>query len=111
MADEVENAIKQTANKIVEYVKDAATLSVETKFVTIASDGGPADFGGAKPAARTVIKLDGDCEAIIPMQATETGLAVDRSLFELHERSLNAAIEYRTKLLNSLLSTLQGLNK
>lgn len=111
MADDLENAVKQTANKIVEYVKDAATLTVVTKFVTVSGDGGPADFAGARPAASTTIRLDGDSEAIIPMQATESGLAVDRSIFEMHERSLNAAIEYRAKLLNSLLTALQGLNR
>ena len=111
MADELENAIKQAANTIVTYVKDAASLTVQTKFVTIAADGGPTDFDSAKPVARTIIKLDGDCEAIIPMQASETGLTVDRGLFDLHERSLNSAIEYRSKLLSSLLTALQGLNR
>ena len=109
MPNEIENTLKQTAQKISDYIADVATLSVETKFVPISADGGPADFAAAKPAAKTVIKIDGDCEAVVPMQNTDTGLAVDRSLFELHERSLNSAIEYRTKMMNSLLDMLKNL--
>lgn len=109
MPNEIENTLKQTAQKISDYIADAASLTVETKFVTVSAEGGPAEFASAKPAARTIIKLDGDCEAILPMQNSDVGLTVDRSLFELHERSVASAIEYRTKVLNTLLDTLKSL--
>jgi hypothetical protein len=107
MADEMENALKSIATQITNYVKDAATLSVETKFVTVEADGA-ANFDQARPAARTIIKLDGDSEAVVPVQKGETGLVVDRALFELHERNVGTAIEYRTRVLNALLTMLQG---
>jgi hypothetical protein len=34
-------------------------------------------------------------------------LEVDAALFELHQQNVNTAIEYRARILNSLLSTLQ----
>ena len=58
--------------------------------------------------ARTIIKLDGDCEAILPMRQTENGgFEVDAGLFDLHERHVTTAIEYRARILNALLAVLQ----
>lgn len=111
MANDIENSIKQAAEKIVQYVNDAATLTVETKYVPVGTDGGPASFDQAKPAARTIIKIDGDSEAIIPLQQTDGGLVVDTALFDVHERNVNAAIVYRTKLLNALLDALKEFRK
>ena len=111
MASDIENAIKQTADKIAKYVEDAATLTVETKFVPISASGGPANFDQAVPAARTIIKIDGDSEAVVPMQQTDAGLVVDNALFDLHERNVNAAIVYRTKLLTSFLDALKEFRK
>ena len=104
MASEIENALKEVANKVAQYVKDAAEMSVETKSVEI---GGNADFSQAKPVARTVIKLDGDCEAVVPLTAGVAGMTVDTALFDVHQRNVTVAIEYRARLLNALLGALQ----
>ncbi len=41
------------------------------------------------------------------MRAAEAGgLEVDLSLFNLHQENVNTAIEYRARILNSLLSPL-----
>lgn len=107
MADDVETSLKNVARKVAGYIEDAATLTVETRIVQVGADAA-ADFAQARPAARTVIKLDGDSEAVVPLQAGEAGLVVDKSLFELHERNVNTAIEYRAKLLNALLGVFRG---
>ena len=81
-------------------------MQVETKYVEI-GEGGDVDFEGAKPVARTEIKLDGDSEAVLPMRTNETGaLEVDITLFELHQQNVATAIDYRARILNALLSTL-----
>ncbi|MGH2522992.1 MAG: hypothetical protein ACRDH2_10865, partial [Anaerolineales bacterium] len=106
---ELENAIKSTATKIAKYVEDAATMQVETKYVEVGADGAAADFGAARPVARTIIKLDGDSETVIPMRKTEAGgLDVDSSLFDTHQRNVGTAIEYRARILDALLETLRS---
>jgi hypothetical protein len=70
------------------------------------------DFSQARPAGRTVIKLDADSEAIVPLQETEAGvLVVDRDLLEVHHRNVAAAIEYRARLLDALLNALKSFVK
>lgn len=106
MANEFENALKNTATSVAKYVQDAATMMVETRFVEIGGDESPS-FDGAKPVARTVIRLDGDSETVIPMrQGTSGTLEVDTTLFELHQENVTTAIEYRARILNALLGTL-----
>lgn len=104
MASELESALKSIAQKVAKYVEDAAELSVETKSVEV---GGSANFAEARPVARTVIKLDGDCETIVPLRPAAEGLTVDGTLFETHERNVAVAIEYRAKLLNAMLAALK----
>lgn len=108
MANDLENPIRRAAERIAKYIEDVATLTVETGYVQL-GDGADADFAQAKPAARTTIRLDGDCQIIVPMQAGESGqLEIDGSLFALHERNVNTAIEYHARILDTLLSTLQS---
>ena len=106
MANEIENALKSVATSAAKYVEDVAEMVVETLFIEVKPDGA-ADFSQAKPVARTTVKLDGDSQTIIPMRQTPAGaLEVDSTLFELHQQNVNTAIEYRARILNSLLSAL-----
>lgn len=108
MAAELENSIKSAAAKVAEYVADVATMAVETKYVEIGSEG-TVDFDQAKPAARTIIRLDGDSETVVPMRESETGeLEVDTLLFDLHESNVTTAIDYRASMLDALLGTLKA---
>ncbi len=108
MANELENAVKSMAGKIARYVEDAGVLMVETRFVDV-SGNGTTDFAQARPVARTVIRLDGDSETVIPMRQTQTGgMDVDTSLFDTHQRNVATAIEYRARILNALLETLRS---
>lgn len=108
MANEIENALKSAATSAAQYVKDAAELVVETRIVEIGK--AAADFSKAEPAARTVIKLDGDCETVLPMRPGPTGaMEVDTGLFELHQKNVDKAIEYRSRILDSLLEALTSI--
>ena len=104
MASEVREAIKNAAEKIAKYVEDVATMSVETQYVEV----GAASFDQAKLAARTVVKLDGDSQTVVPMQQGQTKLEVDMSVFDVHQQNVQAAIDYRTKMMNALLSVLRS---
>jgi hypothetical protein len=111
MATDLETSIRAAAEKAAAYVDNIATMTVETRYVKIGADG-DADFTQAKPLARTVVKLDGDSEAILPMRASETGaLAVDADLLDLHQRNVSTAIEYRARLLDALTGMLKSFVK
>ena len=108
MAAELENSIKYVAAKVAQYVADIATMTVETKYVQIGADG-TADFDQAKPGARTIIRLDGDSEAVIPMRQATTGeFEVDTMMFDLHQGNVETAIDYRSSMLDALLGTLKA---
>ena len=110
MAGEVENALRAAAAKVASYVEDAGTMTVVTQYVGVGT-AGDVDFATAKPIARTIVRLDGDSEAIIPVREAEAGggrLEVDASLLDLHERNVAAATEYRARILQALMSALPG---
>lgn len=106
MANEFESALKNAASSVARYVEDAATMKVESKYVEVGG-AGSVDFESASPVARTIIRLDGDSETIIPMRQNNAGVPeVDNILFDLHQENVNTAIEYRARILNALLGTL-----
>lgn len=105
MANELRDALKTAADRIAKYVQDAAEMAVETQYVEL----GAASFADARLAARTVVKLDGDSQTVVPMQKNDMGkLEVDLSVYEVHQQNVQAAIEYRTKMMNALLSVLRS---
>jgi hypothetical protein len=104
MSNELTNSLKSVAEKVAGYVSEAARLSVVTQYVEIGATA--MDFKDAHPAAQTVIKLDGDCESVVPVRRAATGiLEVDADLFALHERNVATAIDYRTRMMDALLQT------
>jgi hypothetical protein len=108
MAGELESTLRSVATKIAEYVEDAATMTVITQFVSVGA-AGEIDFTTAKPVAKTVVRLDGDTEIILPMREAEAGSGrqeIDATLMDLHERNVAAATEYRARILNALIQAL-----
>ncbi len=108
MPNEIETSLRNAAETISKYIADVATLTVETRYVEV-GNAGAVNLDQAQPAARTVIRLDADSAEVVPMQRTEKGnLEVDATLLDIHNRNVAAAIEYRAKMLASLLTLLQG---
>lgn len=104
MANELSSALKAAAEKIVKYIEDCAVMTVETRYVEI--NGSAVNFEGAQPVACTIIRLDGDSSAVLPMRRNDVGaLVVDTDLFEMHERNVAVAIDYRTRMMDALLQT------
>lgn len=108
MATDLETTVRNAAQKFAKALEDATELRVQTEYVEV-GDQDAVDFDkDRRPIARTVIKLDGDTEVIIPMPRAETGaLERDEALLDLHLSNVTSAIEYRTSLLDALLSVVR----
>ena len=106
MATDLRNSINNMAAQAAKYVTDAAEMKVETHYVEVGGSDTP------KLAASSIVKLDGDSVTTVPLQDTgpEGALEIDLSLFEVHERNVNTAIEYRAKMLASLMETLKSFS-
>lgn len=101
---ELKEALKSAADKIAKYVEDAATMTVETRYVEVG-----AGTDNSKMLARTIVKLDGDSETILPMKPGPDGLlVVDTVVNEMHQENVQTAIDYRTEMLERLLGVLKG---
>ena len=108
MANEIEDAIRKASARLSALVDDAADLTVTTKYVEV-DQGGAANFDEAKPIAQTVIKIDGDTDAILPMRrGTGGALEIDTALLDLHQRNVTAGIDYRARIVSALLQGLQS---
>lgn len=108
MANETESLVKNTLAKVADYVRDVATMTVKTEYTHVGGDEA-ANFDQAIPAALTVIKLDGDCRAVIPMrEATDGRLEINAEILNVHRQNVATAIEYRARILDSLLGAFQS---
>ncbi|HEX8502231.1 MAG TPA: hypothetical protein VF659_16730 [Pyrinomonadaceae bacterium] len=108
MANDTDSLVKNTLKKVADYIADAATMTVQTEYTRV---GGAeaASFDQAKPAALTVIRLDGDCRAVIPMREVAAGqLEIDAELLAAHRQNVATAIEYRARIMDSLLGAFQS---
>lgn len=104
MATSLQTSVKNATAKIAQYVDDAATMEVITNYVEVGGDDTP------KLGARTIVRLDGDSETTVPLQKAEDGvLGVDEELFAVHQQNVDTAIEYRARMLESLLTTFRAL--
>lgn len=80
-------------------------MELTASYVVVGSSAGTAT---PLPAAKTIIRLDGDCEATVPMREGPGGiLEVDSRLFEIHQANVATATEYRARVLGALIGLLQ----
>jgi hypothetical protein len=104
MASDIEAALREVGNSLAAYVKDAASMTVESRYVHVSLEQ-DADFEQSKALARTIIRLDGDSEMIFPLRQGDDGyLEADNPLFGLHQQNVATAIEYRARMIDALLS-------
>jgi hypothetical protein len=115
MSEDLQEILRDTAEKIKELVANAATMNVETWYIEMGvdeiaiNDQGKAQFRqNAHPAAMTEVRFDGDSIAILPMRRGEDDrLMVDRQVKELHDHNVKTATDYRAGILNSLVGLLK----
>jgi hypothetical protein len=107
MPTELENSIRSAAEKVASYIEDAAAMEVKTFYVLTSATALP-DMETERPGAYTMVKLDGDSKTVVPMrEGRDGGLELDGTLFEIHERNVATATEYRSRVLASLIGLLQ----
>ncbi len=106
MAKNLETTVRSVALKLAKALEDAAQLRVETRCIVLSGE--DADIGEGEKGrliARTTMQLDGDSEVVVPVNRAEDGeLKKDDDLLELHLRNVSTALEYRSRILDSLLS-------
>ena len=115
MANEIQDTLKEVANRISQFVDNAATMTVQTWYVEVGAGEIPVDEENvaqfkqvATPAARTDLRFDGDSTGVIPMRRGADGeLEVHQELLALHVQNVRTATEYRASILGSLVSILK----
>ncbi|MEM9456889.1 MAG: hypothetical protein AAGF11_22110 [Myxococcota bacterium] len=102
---EIKEALRTAANTVSKYVGDVAVLQVETQTLETA--------GGKEPvlAARTIIKLDGDNTSVVPGVLGDSGKwEIDTVLYDLHLQNVRSAIDYRARMVESMLTLLRPIS-
>lgn len=108
MDTEFKTNVRAALEKLAKELADAAELTVETRYAII-DPNNRVEPDPKKPeegilAARTIIKLDGDQTATVPVTFTEAGdVTIEEGLMELHMAHVQAAIEYRNNALKALV--------
>jgi hypothetical protein len=104
VATEIKGALRTAAEKVTQFVGKAAELQVETRTLEVGST------AESVLAARTIISLDGNNLSEVPvMKSAEGPWGIDTVLYDLHMRNVQAAIEYRTRMVGSMLSLLGSM--
>ncbi len=112
MNEEFKQTLTKVVNALGEAVKDAATLTVETWYVTIDGEESAATGTAAKvdfesrrrPMARTEIRWDSDCISVIPLRkGAGDQLEVVQDMLDTHNRNVDTARKYRSDVMNTFL--------
>lgn len=106
MAESWEVSVKNTAQKLADALQDAATLTVKTEYVEAAAAGG----AQSTPILLTTeIHLDADSLNSVPVTRVEgVGLQVSQDLYQIHASNVQAATDYRLRILQALLEAVQS---
>jgi hypothetical protein len=114
MPREWENTINEAVAKFIGAIGDIAKLEITTMYVVV-GENGVANFDQAKPAAKTVIELEGDYQDYIPVRLVkETDhaqalLQIDRDLYRMHGENVEKALAYRNSLFSTVMAGIKSL--
>ena len=75
MVNEVQQSLRSAAGRVAQYVEDAATMTVETRYVQV-TVAGDVSFEAAKRVGRTTVRLCGGCDGGVPGQGGAHGRLV-----------------------------------
>lgn len=107
MPSNLDDSIREAASQVRKYVQDAAEMKVST-FYVLTGTGEVSKLEAERPGAYTEVKLDGDTRVVVPMREGRDGtLELDETLFNIHERNVQSATDYRARVLNALVGLLQ----
>lgn len=98
---EIKEALKNVATEVAKYIKDAAVLTVKTQTVEVGAKAEPS------LAAESTIRLDGDSTTTLPVSTNDFGKSeVDSVIYDIHMQNVQAAIDYRSKIIQSVIDVL-----
>jgi hypothetical protein len=107
MASNLDDSIREAAAQVRKYVEDAAVMQVRTFYVLTGAEE-LSKLDAERPGAFTEVKLDGDSKVVVPMRkGRDDTMELDEALFSIHERNVQAATEYRARVLSALIGLLQ----
>jgi hypothetical protein len=107
MASNLDDSMREAAAQVRKYVEDAAVMQVRTYYVLTGTEE-LSKLDGERPGAYTEVKLDGDSKVVVPMRkGRDDTMELDEALFSIHERNVQAATEYRARVLSALIGLLQ----
>ncbi|HMQ33977.1 MAG TPA: hypothetical protein PKD53_24810 [Chloroflexaceae bacterium] len=107
MASNLDDSMRAAAEKVRQYVEDAAVMQVRTFYVMTGAEPLSA-IDPERPGAFTEVKLDGDTKVVVPMRrGRDDTMELDETLFTIHERNVAMATAYRAQVLNALIGLLQ----
>jgi hypothetical protein len=105
MAEGLEAKLEEIANAVLDLCKNALKLTVETNYQPVSVGGNPVPQSNG---ARTEMKIDGDCTVLVPVETDgNNGIQVETDLWEIHKANVQAAADYRTKIITSLVEAIQ----
>lgn len=108
MASTLEKSIRNAAEKLAQLIEEGSILTIRT-YITVVNEGtSSAEDESRVLVAETTISAGGDYTMTIPAQRSAAGLLErDDDLLTVHQQSVQAAIDYRTKSLNALLTIIK----
>lgn len=107
MPSNLDDSTRAAAEQVRKYVEDAAVMQVRTFYVLTGTEE-LSKLDAERPGAFTEVKLDGDSKVVVPMRkGRDDTMELDEALFSIHERNVQAATEYRARVLNALIGLLQ----
>jgi hypothetical protein len=107
MANNLDDSVREAAAKVRQYIEDAAVMQVRT-FYVLTSTEPLSKIDPERPGAFTEVKLDGDTKVVVPMRKGRDGtMELDEALFNIHERNVAAATNYRAAVLSAMIGLLQ----
>lgn len=116
IVDSTTNRLRDLANRLMDVIEQPLTIETQAFELTETTGGMSPPKAFKQPeaffVASTVIRLDGDSQAILPMRKDEKGqMQVDAALLDYHNKTIELVIEYRTRLINTLLSLASRENR
>jgi hypothetical protein len=93
-------ALQNALNALIAGLSDAATLTVETRTFKLGDPEAERPEFRGKLAVRTIIEVDGDTFAGVPVTDEAAG-EINEKLLDLHNKNVERALQYRVQLLQS----------
>jgi hypothetical protein len=99
-----EQQIRDALQSLAKALDDAATLTVTTSVKIMNPDDPAATASNPETVvAKTVMKIEGDREILLPVVADGPAFAIPQAVYDAHQKNLDDAIAYRKDIVQMLV--------